>query len=137
VVELLVVLAAAIWVYRWMARVERRLHDWETMQLAPLRARAETLLDDVRRLTELAHRVAAQADSATTRVNAALEAVGRRVDQTAHGARSALDLVEQGYHHLKALGVGLGYGLRAMMPFASSTSRTTPGNGRTRDQGPF
>jgi hypothetical protein len=128
VIELLLVLGAIVWIFRWGSRLERTLVTWEASHLVPLRARADKLLDDLHLIAGQLQRVGQEVERTASRARSIVDGVGREVERTTEHAKSAINLVEGAFHQLKNVGLGIGNGLRRLLPF-TRPSQLAPRHG--------
>jgi hypothetical protein len=131
VIELLLVVGAIVWLVRLGSRLEHTLVSWEANHLGPLRARADAVLDDLHNAANQVQRVGHEMERTATRARSIVDVVGREVERTTDHARSAIDLVETALHQVKSVGVGIGNGLRMLLPFsrAKGPLESRRGNG--------
>jgi hypothetical protein len=113
VLEALVLIGVAIGAFLAYRRVMTLLNDLEARQIAPLRAKVDGILADVKSVTE---RVSQQ----TERVDHAISGTMERVDDTAERVKST---VMEKVHHA----IGVARGIRAVIAsIIGSESRPKP-----------
>ena len=102
VIELLALLAAALFGYRLYSRVMQLVQGLEERQVAPAMARVNSILDDVKDVTSKVHEETDKVDQAirgtlgrvdetADRVRARVQARANRVLGLAHGIRVAIE----------------------------------------------
>ncbi len=105
VVELVALLAAAIFGYRTYGRITRLVEGLEQRQVAPAMLRINAILDDVRGVT-------ATVNEEAGRVDRAIRGTLGRVDGAAERARSTLRL---GASRARGVGRGVRVGLETLL----------------------
>jgi len=101
VVQLLVLVGAAAWVYSTYSRLTTVMSDLEQRQIAPLREKVDAILVDVKA-------VSARVSQQTERVDHAISGTIDRVDDTAARVRA-------GVHDKVAQAAGVVRGIRAVI----------------------
>lgn len=113
VLEAIVIIALGVFAYRAYAKVVSLVEDIEQRHVAPLVARANAIMDDVKEVTE---RVSEQ----TGRVDHAIRSTIDRVDDTA-------DRVKTNVRLKASRAIGVVRGIRAAIEaFLAGGSRTRP-----------
>ena len=102
------------------SRLEHRLVSWEANHLGPAARACGKVLDDLHNAASQVQRVGQEMERTASRARAIVDVVGREVERTTDHARSAIDLVETAFHQVKNVGVGIGNGLRMLLPFSRS-----------------
>jgi|SRR5262245_39477383 len=101
VVQLLVLIGAAVWVYSTYSHLTTVMSDLEQRQLAPLREKVDAILVDVKA-------VSARVSQQTERVDQAITGTMDRVDDTAARVRA-------GVHERVSQAAGVVRGIRAVI----------------------
>ena len=121
VLEALLLIAVGVMAWKLYSQGMQAIHDIEQRQVAPLRARVETLMGtvdgilvDVKRVT---HSVGAQSDRVNTAISTTIDRVDETADRVKHSVSSRVNRVR-----------GLVHGARAAMG--------TLFNGHTREAAP-